>query len=121
MQDYSAFSDSAHPNRYLKQLRFAAIMALSWATCKRLKNLAQLSLAGVAVVAADFPDNPSGLVFGAYLGLQKAQLDPSRKGMVDEVGECGWPLPGLLYSSLHRAPHRAVLLLCCPVSAQSVR
>ena len=87
-------------------------MALSWATCKRLKNLAQLSLAGVAVVAADFPDNPSGLVFGAYLGLQKAQLDPSRKGMVDEVGECGWASVGgrirgwccVLYSFLLRAP-----------------
>ena len=62
-------------------------MALSWATCKRLKNLATLSLDGLAVVGANYDDNPSGYIFGAYLGPEKAQLDPSRKGMVDEVGD----------------------------------
>ena len=62
------------------------MLALSWATCKRLKNIARLSLAGVAVVAADYADNPHGFVMGAHMGPEKAYLDPSRRsGAVDEV------------------------------------
>ena len=92
LQDFTAVSDTEHPHKYLKRLRLAAVLALSWATCKRLKNLAQLSVAGLAVVAADFPDNPSGYILGAYLGLEKARLDPAQKGMVDEV-RFGVPSP----------------------------
>jgi hypothetical protein len=85
LQDYTAFTDASHPHKYIRRLRHAAVLALSWATVKRLKNIAQLSLGGLAVVAADFEDNPSGYIFGAHLGTEKARLDPTRKGMADEV------------------------------------
>ena len=73
------------PSRALKRLRLAAVLALSWATCKRLKNIAKLSLAGLAVACMEHPMNPSGAMIAVNLGLEKAQLLAAKKAMSDAV------------------------------------
>ena len=83
-QDFSAFY-AAKPNTALRRLRLSAVLGLSWATCKRLKNIARLSLAGLAVAVVEQPGNPSGCVLSVNLGLEKAHLTSSRRVTIDEV------------------------------------
>lgn len=87
VQDYTAFK-AKEPSKALKSLRAAAILAVSWATCKRLKNVKQLSLAGLAIAIVDMPENPSGVLFALHLGTEKARHSPDRVSYSDEVGPC---------------------------------
>jgi hypothetical protein len=67
-------------------LRLAAVLAVSWATCKRLKNVAKLSLAALRVAVVDTPGNPTGVLIALLLGLEKAHLTSAKKALADQVG-----------------------------------
>lgn len=87
MKDHAA-AVAENPCQALYNLRLAAIFSQLWATCKRVKNVAQLSLFGLSVALAVMPGNPHGWIFATRLGIEKADQDPSKISVDDKVSVC---------------------------------
>lgn len=86
LPDFTAFKAEC-TDAALCSMRLAAIPAVSFATNKRLENVAQLSLAGLSIATANQHDNPTGWIFAVRLGFEKADCNPSKISLADKVSE----------------------------------
>jgi hypothetical protein len=94
-----------------------------WATCKRLKNVVQLSLLGLSIAAAYLADNPTGWIFALRLGIEKADHDPSKISLEDKVRyHCYYQNAPSPYTPPPRfpSPRLSVLDFCRAHASQSL-